>query len=280
MVDPKTFKNEWAAGLSAYLGTEQVAKGRVFATGLGGSGLVGEMLKHAMNGRVVYSKTASREKFDWIIAISYSGNTWETIGVVNAMKRKGTKLLAITSGGKLAKMADRVIKLPEGMMARDAFPFILSAALAAVGAKAELKRALASVKNADLGSARGIIPKIKNKFPVIYASAGMIVAAKRFKQQLNENAKMFAFFSKMPDAFHNDTEPFFWRNDSFVPVVLGRGYPRETTARPIPKAIFIKANSDSEIGDIARTMCLLDYVSLRLTEIRKVKRDSSRRYGT
>lgn len=279
MIDSKTFKSEWAAGLSTYLNTKQVAKGKIFVTGLGGSGLAGEVLKHATDKEIVYSKVASNQKFDCIVAISYSGNTWETIEVVEKMRKRGTKLLSITSGGKLAKMADKVIKLPAGMMARDAFPFILGAALAAVGSKAELKDAIAAVKSADLGEAKKIVNKLRGKVPVIYASGWMITAAKRFKQQLNENAKMFAFFSKMPDAFHNDTEPFFWKSGTFIPVVLGNGYPKKMTAKPMPGALFVRINTGSKIKDIAKAMCLLDFASFRLTEIRKVRRNSSRRYG-
>ena len=278
MIDPKTFKSEWTKGLSAYLDTKQIAKGKIFTTGLGGSGLVGETLKHAANEEIVYSKVGSKEKFDWIIAISYSGNTWETIEVVEKMRRKGTRLLAITSGGKLEQMADSVIKLPEGMMARDAFPFILGAALSAIGCKAELKDAIDAVKKIQLKETDAMVRRLSKKVPVIYASGPMIVAAKRFKQQLNENAKTFAFFSKMPDAFHNDTEPFFWKNSSFVPVVLG-GYPQKMTAKPMPNALILKAGGGSKIKKIVGAMCALDYVSLRLTEMRKVKRSSSRRYG-
>ncbi|MDE1846248.1 MAG: SIS domain-containing protein [Candidatus Micrarchaeota archaeon] len=274
------WKEEWKRALSSYLETKPIAtEGKLFVTGLGGSGLVGELLKHATTRDVVYSKVPSKEKFEWIVAISYSGNTWETLEVVEKMRTQGTRLLAITSGGKLAQIADETIKLPENMMARDAFPYIISAGLASIGCKNELIHAIDEIDSFQVVEAEDLAEKIKGKVPVIYASEWMVVAAKRFKQQLNENAKMFAFFSKMPDAFHNDTEPFFWENKEFIAIIMGKGYPEKTTALPIPNALMVKVDRGEKIRDIVNAICLLDYVSIRLTEIRKVSRNSSRRYG-
>src|SRR5207302_161352 len=102
--------------LSTYLDLKPVSvKGDIFATGMGGSGIVGEVLKHIAGKRVIFSKLPIKRKFDWVLAISYSGNTTETIHTVRVLKRLGNRVIAITSGERLAKLADVVVKLRPDM---------------------------------------------------------------------------------------------------------------------------------------------------------------------
>ncbi|MDE1827856.1 MAG: SIS domain-containing protein [Candidatus Micrarchaeota archaeon] len=277
------WESEWVEALSAYLKIKAVPmKGTIFATGMGGSGIVGEVLKHITNKNIKFSKLPIKEKVDWVLAISYSGNTTETIYSVKQMRKRGAKVVAITSGGKLPEYADYVVKLPVGMLPRDGFPYMLSAALAVVGCKKELREAIKAVKLTNLGQAKKIVELIKGRTPVIYSSGWMIAAAKRFKQQLNENAKMFAFFSKMPDSFHNDIEPFFWdnkpfsakRKEGFVPVIIGNGYLAYKTAQFLPNAFHIKAKKTNKVLEVVSSIYLLDYVSFKLAEERKADRIS------
>lgn len=270
------WQKEWIEALSSNLNTKPIAiKGRIFATGMGGSGIVGEVLKHVTNKSVAFSRLPIREKFDWVLAISYSGNTTETIYTTKQMRKQGAKVIAVTSGGKLERMADYVIKLPEGRLPRDAFPFILSASLAAIDCKDELKEAIKAVKTTSLKPSEKIVKALGNKIPVLYSSGWMIVAAKRFKQQLNENAKMFAFFSKMPDSFHNDIEPFFWNGKSgFIPVIIGNGYLAKMTSKMIPHAFHISAKKTTKVLEVISSIYLLDYVSFKLAEKKKMDRIS------
>ncbi|MDE1869724.1 MAG: SIS domain-containing protein [Candidatus Micrarchaeota archaeon] len=274
VMDINNWEEEWITALSMYLDTRPIAtEGEIFATGMGGSGIVGEVLKHIANKGVVFSKLPIKKRFDWVLAISYSGNTTETIYTMKQMRKLGAKIIAITSGGKLAKMADHVVKLPAGMMPRDAFPYILSAALAAIDCKREIKDAITAVKQTNLKNSEKIVRTLHNRIPVLYSSGWMIVAAKRFKQQLNENAKMFAFFSKMPDSFHNEIEPFFWNDKSgFIPVIIGNGYLAKVTSKLIPHAFHINAKKTTKVLEVVGSIYLLDYVSVKLAEKKGIDR--------
>ncbi|MDE1825568.1 MAG: hypothetical protein KGH77_04365 [Candidatus Micrarchaeota archaeon] len=273
LMDEKNWKQEWIDALSAYLDIKPVPiMGRIFATGMGGSGIVAETLKHVANRRLSFSRMPIRERFEWVLAISYSGNTTETMHTVKEMKKLGCKVIAVTSGDRLGKLADVVVKLPPNMLPRDAFPYILSASLAIIGCKTELKEAIRAVKKTNLRKSANIVKSIYGKSPVIYSSGWMIVVAKRFKQQLNENAKVFAFFSKMPDAFHNDIEPFFWHEkNGFIPVIIGNGYLAYKTAKLIPGALHIKAKKTSRVEEVVGSIYLLDYVSVQLAH--RLKQD-------
>ncbi|MDE1846249.1 MAG: SIS domain-containing protein [Candidatus Micrarchaeota archaeon] len=276
VMDINNWEKEWILALSSNLNTKPIAtSGEIFATGMGGSGIVGEVLKHITSRGVVFSKLPIRKRFDWVLAISYSGNTTETIYTMKQMKKLGAKIIAITSGGKLAEMADYVVKLPEGRLPRDAFPYILSAALATIGCKKELRAAIGAVKKTSLAPARKIVETLYGKVPVIYSSGWMVAAAKRFKQQLNENAKMFAFFSKMPDAFHNEIEPFFWNGKSgFIAVIIGNGYLAKMTSKLIPHAFHIGAKKTTRVLEVVSSIYLLDYVSFKLAEKKGIDRIS------
>ncbi|MGI0141269.1 MAG: SIS domain-containing protein [Candidatus Micrarchaeales archaeon] len=270
------WEKEWIDALSSYLNLKTVpVNGRIFATGMGGSGIVGEVLKHITNKDIIFSKMPIRENVNWVLAVSYSGNTTETIHTVKSMRKRGARIIAITSGGKLPKYADIVVKLPAGMLPRDSFPYILSASLAAIGCKKELKEAIKAVKSTSLRPAKKIVDIIDGKTPVIYSSGWMVAAAKRFKQQLNENAKMFAFFSKMPDSFHNDIEPFFWNDKTkFIPIIIGNGYLAHKTAKLLPQAFQIKAKKTNKVLEVVSSIYLLDYVTFKLAEKRGADRIS------
>ncbi|MDE1846862.1 MAG: SIS domain-containing protein, partial [Candidatus Micrarchaeota archaeon] len=147
VMDTNNWKEEWKRALSYGLELEPVkVRGRIFITGMGGSGIVGEVAKHITDMNIVFSKLPVEEKFDWVVAVSYSGNTMETIHTVNVMKKLGNRIIAVTSGGELEKLGDRVVKLPTGMIPRDAFPYMLSSVLAVIDAKEELKEAIRGVE--------------------------------------------------------------------------------------------------------------------------------------
>ncbi|MDE1855838.1 MAG: SIS domain-containing protein [Candidatus Micrarchaeota archaeon] len=274
VMDVNNWEREWVKALSSYMDVKPLpVNGKIFVTGMGGSGIVGEVLKHITNKDIIFSKLPIRERPKWVLAISYSGNTTETMYTAKRMRKHGAKVIAITSGGRLAKAADAVVKLPEGMLPRDAFPYILSASLAIIGCKKELKEAIKAVKSTSLAPARNIVGRIDGRTPVIYSSGWMVAAAKRFKQQLNENAKMFAFFSKMPDSFHNDIEPFFWSGKTrFIPIIIGNGYLAHKTSKFLPGAFHIKAKKTNRVLEVVGSIYLLDYVSFKLAEKKGVDR--------
>jgi glucose/mannose-6-phosphate isomerase len=245
---------------------------------MGGSGIVGELLAAIADRKVVFSKKPIKKNFGWALIISYSGNTRETLFVAKKMKSYGNKILAITSGGELAKSADAIVGLPPGMMPRDAMPYMLAASLMAIGCRTELNEAIKAVRQTKLSVSGEMLAQLEKNTPVIYSSGYMLAAAKRFKEQLNENAKRFAFFSELPEAFHNDIEPLFWDSDRrHVPIIVGDNLFESVAGRVLPNAIWIKPPvSGNKAREVVSTMYLLDFLSFELSEAVKANRKDLR----
>ena len=69
------------------------------------------------------------DKHTLVIAVSYSGNTEETISALNDALDRGSKIITITSGGKLEERSleknIQCVKLPRGLQPRAALPYQL-----------------------------------------------------------------------------------------------------------------------------------------------------------
>ena len=104
---------------------------KIFVAGMGGSGLGGELLKSYMiNSKIPvfpvkdYSLPGYADENSLVFAVSYSGNTEETISAFHDARKKNCKIIAITSGGELAKISDKLIKVPSGMQPRAALGYL------------------------------------------------------------------------------------------------------------------------------------------------------------
>ncbi|MCK4521762.1 MAG: SIS domain-containing protein, partial [Nanoarchaeota archaeon] len=90
---------------------------RIIITGMGGSALPGEILKSYLwhfKMPIEVNKNYFLPEYvnsrTLVFAISYSGNTEETIEAYRNAYRKNCKIIAITSGGKLAELAGKFKK--------------------------------------------------------------------------------------------------------------------------------------------------------------------------
>jgi glucose/mannose-6-phosphate isomerase len=174
------------------------------------------------------------------IAISYSGNTVETLSCLEIAKAKTKNVIAITSGGKLREIAEgnhTLVEVPSGYPPRAAIGYLffsLHRVLEMYGIATDqteivnktiiaINRRFDGQHNDDL-VARGLALEIHPRVPVIYSTTTVAYpVAYRWKCQINENAKHPAFCHSLPEAFHNEIEA--WENedlsDQFVPVFLG-----------------------------------------------------------
>src|SRR5947209_4448750 len=82
---------------------------RVFLAGMGGSGIAGDLFvawasdRSKLGMEVVrgYNCPATAQRGDVMIALSYSGDTEETLSAVAAAEKIGCRIIGITSNGKL-----------------------------------------------------------------------------------------------------------------------------------------------------------------------------------
>lgn len=212
--------------------------GQVVISGLGGSAIGGDILRtfaleKAQIPIVVnrgYTVPAFVGAETLFMAVSYSGNTEETLQSYTKAREKGAVIVCITSGGKLKDMAladgNGVISVPGGLAPRAATGYLF-APLAlfleftgiVAGVRMELEETVTVLNSLRArlhpGTAEADNPalqiarQLQGNLPVIWGSAGVTeAAAMRWKGQINENAKSPAFYNIFPELNHNEIVGF------------------------------------------------------------------------
>lgn len=202
----------------------------VFLIGMGGSAAGGDFVRALFEseGPVPflvnreYSLPAYVNGQSLVIAASYSGNTEETLSAYEDAKGKGARILAITSGGELARRAEQdgfdVITVPGGQPPRSALGWLLMPALVAltrIGLLGELPfdAMLADLRavRANLGVdspdnfAKELAQKFHGRIGVVYGLGSVPgLIANRWRCQFNENAKYLLFNNVFPELCHNE----------------------------------------------------------------------------
>ncbi|MBN2469628.1 MAG: bifunctional phosphoglucose/phosphomannose isomerase, partial [Anaerolineae bacterium] len=159
-----------------------------------------------------------------VIASSNSGNTEETLAVYDIAKARGTKLMAVTTGGELAARATAdgiplwqfsyqsqpraAFGWAFGLMAGLAQQLGLAGDLSAdLSETLDIMRAEAARLGADVPLAENPAKRYAGQFcgriGVIYGGGIMVPVARRWKGQINENAKNWAEFDELPEQNHN-----------------------------------------------------------------------------
>lgn len=201
----------------------------VIISGMGGSGITGDIISHISKIPFFVNKGYNIPKFSspstLFIAVSYSGNTEETIESYKKARKRGCQTLIITSGGKLGKEKN-VIFIPSAMQPRAAigyllFPIIIQ--LERIGAikKIDYSDVIKVVKS--MKRRMGIVMEIANSIegmPIIYGYSILSTIARRWRQQFNENAKLSAFNFSLPECNHNEIESWERNNKNFTCIFL------------------------------------------------------------
>lgn len=199
-------------------------------TGMGGSGCVGDYIEALASNRegfsspIIVVKNSSLPKYitssDLVFAVSYSGDTIETITAFTEALRRGVKVVAVTSGGLLEKYSKTigvpVVKVSEGLVPRAALPEML---IGILGVLDSMDLTLASrdevVKLAQFISEKSLdaVNEAKALANFIYENSCNLaiathtpleVIAVRGKNELNENAKIPVKVEVAPEWAHND----------------------------------------------------------------------------
>lgn len=192
--------------------------------GMGGSGLVAGILRmikpgldvaaHHEYGLPPFIKDTKRRLF---LAVSYSGNTEETVDFFEAAVKEGYSVAAVGTGGRLLEVAKEGglphIELPEtGIQPRMSLGFMLRAVLKLVGENALFEEAgalSATLKPGELeAESRKLAETLRGKVPVIYASRKNQPLAYNWKIKFNETGKIPAFYNTFPELNHNEMTGF------------------------------------------------------------------------
>ncbi len=112
-----------------------------------------------------------------------------------------------------------MIGVPGGMQPRAAVVYMTVGALecaAACGAAPSLREEIEAAAPAltalgdDPAEAEAIAAALGERIAVVHGTGPTAAVARRWKTQLNENAKLPAFASELPEANHNEIEGWAW----------------------------------------------------------------------
>lgn len=222
----------------------------VVICGMGGSAIGGDILRTLAYSRSAipiivcrsYELPAFINEKTLVLAVSYSGNTEETLEAYRIAGEKGAQIMVVSSGGKLSQLAQEegqfVINIPGKLVPRAASGYLF-VPLALVldelgilsGIKPEIEETVKVLKQlreqigpqADMRAnlARNIAADLKGNIPLIWgATATSEIAAQRWKGQINENSKSLAFYNLFPELNHNEIVGFEMPEDLLKRLVV------------------------------------------------------------
>jgi glucose/mannose-6-phosphate isomerase len=202
----------------------------IVVSGLGGSAIGGDLISDFTNGELSIPFFVNRNyglpKFvdenSLVIASSYSGNTEETLSAAEEAVKRGSQIVAVTTGGKLEEFAKEknipLFIMKGGLQPRYALYSNFFALL-----KVLQKLALIDDQNKIVDSIAKLIENKGNEYrvdkslpyklavvlagtiPVIYGVSGVTsTLAVRLKGEFNENSKLHAFCNFLPEMNHNE----------------------------------------------------------------------------
>jgi glucose/mannose-6-phosphate isomerase len=273
--------------------------------GMGGSAIGGDLAAAALGDRLTRPLLTVRgyalpswTTAEWtVLCSSYSGETEETLACFAAAEALGARRVVASTGGALAEAAraagDPVIGLPGLLPAPRtgvAYMMVCATAVAATAGVApriddEIERAAAFLeeRREDLRHTAGeIAAQLDGAIPVVYGAGSTAAAARRWKTQLNENAKLAAFSSELPEADHNELCGWDSGASAGLAAVLledAGQHPRvrrrfDLTAKSIETAgataVRVEAAGETPTERLLWTVMLGDLVSLELANARGI----------
>lgn len=281
----------------------------VVVVGMGASAAAGDVLQSFAAPRcgvpVVVVSSASLPSFvgprTLVLAVSFSGTTRATLAATSAALEAGASVVAVTGAGPLASLAAGagapVIGPPPGLPAVSRGRSALGATVVPLllvcdqlGLLRDVRPHLAATvaqlarRSAELSGGSGISAHLAQllgrTIPLIHGASGLgAVAARRWKTQVNENAKTPAFSGVQPDVCHNEVCGFGQNGDVTRQVLtlvnlrtglederLAAGFElfSELTSETLARVLDVEGKGE---GDLARFFDLVmigDFVSLHL----------------
>ncbi len=202
----------------------------IIVSGLGGSAISGDLLGNFLKDELTlpylvnrnYSLPKYADKNTLLIISSYSGNTEETISVLEEGIKKKCSLVCVSTGGKVQEIAEKkkipLVRMTPGFQPRYAlgtgfFSLLkIFVQLGLVPPQDEVVEKIKEVwqkKGKEYSEENNIAficaEQLIGFIPVIYSAADLTSAAGyRFKCQLNENSKLHSFHHVIPELNHNE----------------------------------------------------------------------------
>lgn len=276
----------------------------IFIAGMGGSAIgaamAGDLLRDSL--QIPYSIVRDYQLPSYagthtlVICSTYSGNTEETLSCFEDARLKKCRLVCVGSGGLLQNLARKhhipFLMLPGGMPPRAALASSVTALLYMLwrcGVTDE--KPLAGLRDSGtwLGErqdkirrhAQEIAEKIKGSIPLVYTGTSLQSAGLRWKQQINENAKMHCFAGVIPEMNHNELAAFTSAGQMYSVLFLtspqddGRisrrfAYCQELIAKNVGFSLTLEPEGENIYRQLFYFVHLGDWLSYELALLQKV----------
>lgn len=271
----------------------------VIVCGLGGSAVGGDLGRAILGDRLTGPMETVRSSAlpSWAsdrtaaLVSSHSGLTPEAIEAFEEAGRRGLSRWVLTTGGRLGEMAREEgvgVVAPPGFLApRAAVGYTTTAAVRAAGLagiapdlREELEAAAEAIgrtTDAIVAQAESVAEALAGLPAVIHGSGLTVPVARRWANQINENAKGFAFAAELPEAGHNAIEAWASGGPDFAAVfLLDPGGPASERAATDAfagmvgehgaPAIEVDPGGESRSESLLRAVMIGDLVSLRLAD--------------
>ena len=279
--------------------------------GYGGSAISGDVLRNSCFRRTNVPIEVCRDLElpsyingkTLVICISYSGETEELLKLLEESVKVGSEVVGITSGGTMSDFCRKLnlplIRVRGGIPPRAALPLLFPALTLALSsfkvignmqndimeASRELEGQVSRLRSSVTSSAnpcKRMALELAYSIPTIYSLERMSSVARRFKDQLNENSKIFAKFDLIPEACHNEIQGWSpsWlleQPSSLFSVILIRDN-KETLAESsrmevlkkqirssgLERIYEVKTEAKTDLGGLLLSINFCDFVSVYL----------------
>jgi len=229
---PRQCREAWtlAGGLEvddAYRRVSQVAILGMGGSAIGGAllaGLVADECRLPIVSVAGYDLPAHVGPDTLALASSYSGDTEETLSACAQALERGCRLVAVTTGGRLAALAEQErfpllrFQYPASPRASLGYSLVLllglfcrlgllrdygadleEAATVMESWQQEIRPEVEMAHNA----AKFLAARLFSHLPMVYGAGFLSAVARRWKGQFNENSKQWAFWEELPELNHN-----------------------------------------------------------------------------
>jgi glucose/mannose-6-phosphate isomerase len=287
----------------------------VIVAGMGASAISGDIMASLFRDKLDVPLIVNREydlpkwvnKDTLMLCLSYSGNTDETLSAFKLAYQKKSKIICLSTGGKLQELAEKrevpFIKIPSGIQPRAAtayllFPsiiFLKRLGLLKTTVEADIEETIAVTRElltlinketpVENNPAKQLSQQLLNTIPQIYGWGIYAPIARRWRHQFNENSKVIARSDVLPDCNHNDIVG--WTANQEVSkqcsCILFRDRDEETidmaTRLNFMKALFQNTaghvieetpKGKSQLAKTMSLMCLGDFTSCYLAVLRGI----------
>jgi glucose/mannose-6-phosphate isomerase len=254
---PAQLRAAWAQTRTLTLPASHRAADAVAVLGMGGSAIGADLVAGIFGARLTVPLLPVREyelpawvgPHTLVLASSHSGATEETLGAFEQALRRHCPVVALTTGGPLLEVARRAelphlafpaggqpraaigysVGLLMGLLERGGYLALGDAEVASAADEAERAVAACAPERPTRDNvAKQLAWSLVDRMAVIEAAGALAPVARRWKTQLNENAKSMAAFEALPEATHN--------------AVVGYAHPESAQERTF--VVFLAARSD------------------------------------